>query len=285
MAERAPRRFPAFLLYASDFYSSTADMSAEEVGVYIRLLCQQWDRGHLPEEAAKLARLAIGKVSHDVLAKFPIGSDGQRRNPRLEKERDKTHAYVEMQSRKGQISALKREAKKRGQDWETSPLNPANTKSQPDVQPQVNHGSTAVESRLEPDVQPQGNNPNPNPNPKDREREARELEQVAFIVAAYPVRTDRTEALAQVRGLLEAGDSAEEILAGTQAIAAVIEACPSGPRNRFVPAPPRFFGEKKWRDDPEVWRARLMPPASKLPTGPGQSMDHLASTPVTLRML
>ena len=51
----------AFLFYPTDFVADTTDFSAEEVGIYMRLLCRQWTAGSLPSDIASLAR--IGGVS------------------------------------------------------------------------------------------------------------------------------------------------------------------------------------------------------------------------------
>ena len=49
---------PAFQFYANDFITGTQDWSIEEVGIYIRLLCYQWDHGFIPEDKNRLARIA-----------------------------------------------------------------------------------------------------------------------------------------------------------------------------------------------------------------------------------
>lgn len=84
---------PAFQLYASDFLAGTQEMSQEEVGAYIRLLCHQWTRGSIPSDPSKQERLAGGPVSDDVLAKFPVSDGGERRNLRLESYRIKLATY------------------------------------------------------------------------------------------------------------------------------------------------------------------------------------------------
>jgi uncharacterized protein YdaU (DUF1376 family) len=91
---------PAFQFYADDFIGGTCDLSASDVGAYIRLLCYQWSRGAIPSDAEKLERVAGVKVSADVLAKFPDG-----KNARMESEREKQSAFREEQSRKGRAGA------------------------------------------------------------------------------------------------------------------------------------------------------------------------------------
>jgi uncharacterized protein YdaU (DUF1376 family) len=128
------RKAPAFQLYVNQFLAGTIEMSQEEVGCYIRLLCHQWNRGSIPVEPDKLQRLAGGSVSDDVLAKFPTWPDGQRRNERLEHERSKQIEFREKQRQKGIASGLAR-------------------RNQPDL----SRGSTVVPTVVQPDHQPETN--------------------------------------------------------------------------------------------------------------------------------
>jgi uncharacterized protein YdaU (DUF1376 family) len=95
---------PAFQFYADDFAAGTCDLSAADVGAYIRLLCYQWSRGSVPiNDPAKLARIAAVEPSADVLAKFPNGM-----NARMERERQKQDEYRAKQSGNGKAGAVKR---------------------------------------------------------------------------------------------------------------------------------------------------------------------------------
>jgi len=137
-------RSPAFQFYADDFLAGTLDLSQEEVGAYIRLLCHQWNRGSIPVETEKQQRLAGGSVSVDVLAKFRLVDGCGLVNDRLEKERAKQAEFRQKQREKGLLSAQARKN-----------------------QPQFNHGSTAVGTAVQPsgqpdtqpDTQPEGNSP------------------------------------------------------------------------------------------------------------------------------
>lgn len=86
---------PAFQFYPADFLVGTADMSAEEVGGYMRLLCYQWTKGGLPNDDGKLSmmagcdRNAMASIRH----KFGIGVDGKLRNERMEQVRAEQDAY------------------------------------------------------------------------------------------------------------------------------------------------------------------------------------------------
>lgn len=48
---------PSFLLYSKDWLEGTADLMPDEKGVYIDLLCHQHQKGSLPADTVRLARL------------------------------------------------------------------------------------------------------------------------------------------------------------------------------------------------------------------------------------
>ena len=131
---------PAFQFYADDFLAGTMDMDQAEVGAYIRLLCVQWNRGSLPVEPSRVARLAGGSVSDHVLGKFPTCDDGLRRNRRLEVEREKQAVFRKKQREKGILSGMARRTT---------------------VEPRLNHGCVSVGTEREPET----NSPSPSPSP------------------------------------------------------------------------------------------------------------------------
>jgi len=111
---------PAFQFYADDFLAGTAEMTAEEVGAYIRLLCHQWTKGGIPNDESRVARMAgiahtepngvaIGSPSlRYVLAKFVASEDGMLRNARLERVRAEQDDFRKKQAQNGQKGAEKR---------------------------------------------------------------------------------------------------------------------------------------------------------------------------------
>ena len=105
------RKAPAFQFYADDFLAGTADMSAEEVGGYIRLLCHQWTKGGIPNDEERAGRMAglIGSQSiRYILAKFSLSDDGMLRNARLEQVRQGQADYKAKQAVSGKAGAEKR---------------------------------------------------------------------------------------------------------------------------------------------------------------------------------
>ncbi|MCC6989919.1 MAG: DUF1376 domain-containing protein [Acidobacteria bacterium] len=104
----AKEKAPAFQFYPKDFLSDgrPAAMTAEEVGVYVRLLCFCWLDESVPDDAARCARMTgvtparMTKLWPAVRACFsPV--DGALRHGRLDAERDKQQAYATKQAENG----------------------------------------------------------------------------------------------------------------------------------------------------------------------------------------
>lgn len=82
---------PAFLFYSSDFLTGCTNLTMEERGQYISLLCIQHQTGHLSE---KTIRLSVGIVSDDIMSKFKKDENGLFYNERLEIEVEKRANFV-----------------------------------------------------------------------------------------------------------------------------------------------------------------------------------------------
>lgn len=89
---------PAFLFYSSDFLSGISDLTMEERGQYITLLCLQHQKGALSE---KTIRLSVGSVSVDVLSKFSKDKEGNFFNERLNIEIEKRSKFTESRRNNG----------------------------------------------------------------------------------------------------------------------------------------------------------------------------------------
>lgn len=95
----ATEKSPAFQFYPKDFIgdANVAEMSMQERGVYITLICYCWDEGSIPSELDRVARLlsmppkTLAKLWPAVKARFrPLEESNARLvHPRLEKEREK----------------------------------------------------------------------------------------------------------------------------------------------------------------------------------------------------
>jgi len=89
---------PAFLFYTSDFLSGVVDLTMEERGQYITLLCLQHQKGFLNE---KTIRLCVGSVSVDVMSKFKQSEDGNYYNERLLEETEKRQFFIDSRRENG----------------------------------------------------------------------------------------------------------------------------------------------------------------------------------------
>lgn len=79
---------PAFLFYTQDFLVGTMDMTDEEVGKYIRLLCRQHTKGNINPKF-------MSDLSEEILSKFTKDNQGNYYNKRLKQEIDKRNKYAE----------------------------------------------------------------------------------------------------------------------------------------------------------------------------------------------
>lgn len=149
---------PAFQFYVKDFLSDAnqAGMSAQETGVYIRLMCHEWNEagGGIPDDAARCARMggitpaqmrSSWAAIRSCFVAHPMAPE-RLLHPRLEKERVKQSDFRRRQSDKGKASAANR----------------TRTEKQPDS----NHGST--------EPQPDANSPISDLRSADLRPESRE---------------------------------------------------------------------------------------------------------------
>jgi uncharacterized protein YdaU (DUF1376 family) len=96
---------PAFLFYPGDFLTGVQDLTMEERGQYITLLCLQHQKGPLTE---KMIRLSCGNAAADVMAKFRQDPAGNFYNERLVEEIEKRAAHAEKQRQRAKSGWEKR---------------------------------------------------------------------------------------------------------------------------------------------------------------------------------
>lgn len=89
---------PAFLFYSSDFLSGVSDLTMEERGQYITLLCLQHQKGRLSEKSISLN---LGLISLCVRNRFALDETGNFYNERLEIEIEKRKKFIESRSNNG----------------------------------------------------------------------------------------------------------------------------------------------------------------------------------------
>ncbi|NLE25013.1 MAG: YdaU family protein [Clostridiaceae bacterium] len=83
---------PAILFYTSDFLTGTAFFTDEQRGQYIRLLCEQHQNGHIPEN--HMVSICFSLAS-PVVKKFVKDSDGNYYNERMEEEIEKRRHFLD----------------------------------------------------------------------------------------------------------------------------------------------------------------------------------------------
>ena len=99
---------PAFLFYSSDFITGVSDLTMEERGQYITLLCLHHQKGRLTK---KIINLSVPNVSDDVMAKFSQDKNGFYFNKRLEMEAEKRRKNSNKQKERALKGWAKRRAK------------------------------------------------------------------------------------------------------------------------------------------------------------------------------
>lgn len=100
-----------FPFYPRDWLTDPKVMSMDvtQRGAYIHLLAIQWQEGYLPGDEAECALyLGAAHLSPLLLSCFPLGSDGFRRNPKLEKVRTEQRNKYEKVSKRNSENAKKR---------------------------------------------------------------------------------------------------------------------------------------------------------------------------------
>lgn len=91
---------PAVLFYTSDFLSGVSDLTMEERGQYITLLCLQHQKGDLSEKAI---RLSVGSASPDVMTKFVRLESGLYRNSKMHEVINKRLNFTESRKKNGKM--------------------------------------------------------------------------------------------------------------------------------------------------------------------------------------
>lgn len=115
---------PAFQFYPSDFLSdkNTMLMSAEEIGMYMLLMCVCWKEGSLPDDMEEMAVLSRANSTdfeeswNKRISKCFVREGDEWIHPRLEKERRKQHKY-----RQKKVEAGKKGARKRWENTDSEP--------------------------------------------------------------------------------------------------------------------------------------------------------------------
>lgn len=143
---------PSFQLFAQDFFMDTVEWTAEEVGIYWRLLQAEWVNGSLPDDQGRLARIAgistkkFPKRWQVIQIKFIQNGDGRLINQRLEETREAQREYREGQAAAGRRSV---EAKRKRGIFPFSKSNAGlnNLSNDPSNQNQTLQSSSSIKEK------------------------------------------------------------------------------------------------------------------------------------------
>lgn len=109
---------PSFDFFPDDFIAGTYHLPAEAVGIYVRLLCYQWNNGVIPTEETELARIAgvdadaMRTHMRTVMLKFMPDGCGAMKNARLEREREHKLSVIEKSKQAADTRWAKEKARK-----------------------------------------------------------------------------------------------------------------------------------------------------------------------------
>ena len=131
----AKSRAPWMQFWGDDFMAATLGWSAAERGAYLILLWAAWQGDGLPADTERVFRLDPDiRAAWAILEpKFPVGSDGRRRNQRQESERAKADKFLRDKAAAGRASAAAR------QQQANSRSTPVATEEPTEPQHEVNH--------------------------------------------------------------------------------------------------------------------------------------------------
>ena len=77
------RQDPAFLLYSADFLVRSVEMTDEQIGKFIKLLCYQHQTGHMKKETMLLV---CKEEDGEIFSRFIIDNNGLYYNKELDDE-------------------------------------------------------------------------------------------------------------------------------------------------------------------------------------------------------
>jgi len=112
---------PSFDFFPDDFIAGTYHLPAEAVGIYVRLLCYQWNNGSIPSDENELARVAgvdadaMRTHMRTVMLKFMPDECGGLKNSRLEREREHKLSVIEKSKSAADSRWTKEKARKAAQ--------------------------------------------------------------------------------------------------------------------------------------------------------------------------
>ena len=220
-------------------------MTAEEVGVYIRLLCHQWNKGGLPNDPDRLAMMAGAIAQASIgyaLAKFRLCEDGLLRNDRMESERQKQAEFRTEQAEKGRKGALARWKNGSGHASAIAAAMPVPLPEQWPNDGSPSPSPSPISNKEETPIAPKGAS-------DEAKAKSREIEEQAnAIYEAYPRKTAKPAALKAIRKAL-----AKHPFDFLLSCANRYTIARAGQDPTYTPYPATWFNREQFKDDPATW--------------------------------
>lgn len=116
-------RDPAFLFYYTAFGDGTKYMTDEEVGCYVRLLCEQADKGFITPKIFNRIIHDRATIKEAILEKFKVDDAGNYFNERLREEQIKRKKYTEGRIKNFDMGKHKDSHKERDTENHTKDIN------------------------------------------------------------------------------------------------------------------------------------------------------------------
>ena len=238
---------PAFQFYADDFLAGTVTMNFAQRGLYITLLCIQWNKGFVtPDDIADLVGdgTAIAQpLANRVIAKFKVLSDGNYQNERMEIERKKQEIYRENKALTGLKGAEAR--------WHSH--------STPNATPLANHGSPSPSPVSNTSDKACGEPPRPTGKPSGSGASPHDKGEQALVkpvqkgsgVKLDPLQKElatRMEATLNGQWVNDAGKWMLRIVGATRKAERVIAEVESAAKEKRIKTTPAQYAESIWKE-------------------------------------
>lgn len=229
---------PSVDWYYEDFLSGAADLSLLGHGLYVKALCRQWSKGGLSSDEKILRRLLDPERECDtetwdaVMEKFPVDSDGLRRNHRAQVEMEKKLAIRDRNAENGKKGGR---PKTQTKPKKNPPVNSGLSQKKPTGKKEV--GSRKMEEGSR------------NGEAGSRTRKTGDPLFDRFWAAFPPKRREgKVKAVKAWKVAITMADP-EVIIAAAEEYAASGQG-----QSQFVVNPVRWLNEGKWDDDREAWK-------------------------------
>lgn len=224
---------PWFPFYTVDFWNDSfvRGLDYAEAGLYIRLLCEQWEDGFLPDDPPAIAKRTHSELRavEALLVKFPLGPDGKRRNPRQHELRE----AALNKSKTNRLTAVRSHRERHANKMRS----PGESESESEVRDRSSAPSGPPLS-----TNPQGRDSVPGSTPSRagwNERAAELIRKICYIDGREPSGTTIAQDLKWVRLRLDEGRTMDAIECALRGVRVVISELKG---KKYAPS--RLFSKK-----------------------------------------